>query len=91
MWLQPRWNVEYLGGTECVLGQSHYEVFPECPERWGAAHRRGQAGENCPGRGGCMPARRWLGNMGEMRSDLWRAANGDVGSIIVFTEGITER
>ena len=26
-----RWKVEYLGGAECVLGQSHYEVFPECP------------------------------------------------------------
>src|SRR5512133_1733193 len=40
-----RWSVEYLGGAECVLGQSHYEVFPECPERWRAAHRRGLAGE----------------------------------------------
>src|SRR5689334_12885731 len=39
------WRAEYLGGVQCVIGQSHYEIFPECPECWRAAHRRGQAGE----------------------------------------------
>ena len=38
-----RWRVKYLGDVERVLGESHYEVFPQCPESWRAAHRRGLA------------------------------------------------
>ena len=86
-----RWNVEYLGGAECVLGQSHYEVFPECPERWRAAHRRGLAGEIVR-----VEEDLWHSADGSelwMRYEVrpWRAANGDVGGIIIFTENITER
>src|SRR4029079_1985229 len=44
MAVSGRW-AEYFGGAQRMLGQSHYEVFPDCPERWRAAHRRGMAGE----------------------------------------------
>lgn len=39
-----RWLSDY-GITADVIGQSHYEVFPEIPEKWKAVHRRGLAGE----------------------------------------------
>ncbi|MFL6354185.1 MAG: PAS domain S-box protein [Bryobacteraceae bacterium] len=86
-----RWRLEYLGGAECVVGQSHYEVFPECPERWKAAHRRGLAGEIVR-----VEEDSWHSGDGSeswMRYEVrpWRAANGDVGGVIIFTEDITER
>jgi two-component system, cell cycle sensor histidine kinase and response regulator CckA len=91
MAVSRRWSVEYLGGSECVLGQSHYELFPECPERWRVAHRRGLAGEIVrveedvwrPADGSEI----WLRY--EVRP--WRSANGDIGGIIIFIENITER
>ncbi|CUS32835.1 hypothetical protein COMA1_10835 [Candidatus Nitrospira nitrosa] len=39
-----RWLSDY-GITADVIGQSHYEVFPEIQEKWKAVHRRGLAGE----------------------------------------------
>jgi two-component system cell cycle sensor histidine kinase/response regulator CckA len=86
-----RWSVEYLGGADCVLGQSHYELFPECPERWRVAHRRGLAGEIVrveedvwrPAGGSEI----WVRY--EVRP--WRSANGDVGGITIFIENITKR
>jgi PAS domain S-box-containing protein len=82
-----RWRLEYLGAAECVLGQSHYEVFPECPERWRAAHRRGMAGEIVR-----VEEDVWqLADGSEIwaRYEVrpWRAANGDVGGIIIFDRG----
>lgn len=86
-----RWNVEYLRGAESVLGQSHYEVFPECPERWRVAHRSGLAGEIVR-----VEEDLWHSADGSelwMRYEVrpWRASNGDVGGIIIFTENITDR
>lgn len=39
-----QWLSDY-GITKDVIGQSHYEVFPEILEQWKAVHRRGLAGE----------------------------------------------
>src|SRR5262249_44968355 len=39
-----RWMSDY-GLTGDIIGQSHYEVFPEVPEAWREVHRRGLKGE----------------------------------------------
>ena len=42
-----RWKEEYkLPIDISIIGQSHYEIFPEIPERWKEVHRRGLAGES---------------------------------------------
>ena len=39
-----RWMEDYqLSGS--ITGRSHYDVFPEIPEKWREVHRRGLAGE----------------------------------------------
>jgi PAS domain S-box-containing protein len=40
-----RWRIEYGLGDGELRGLSHYDIFPDLPERWKQADRRGLAGE----------------------------------------------
>lgn len=86
-----RWLVDYGLGEQDLIGRSHYEVFPEIPERWKEIHRRCLAGatETCdedpfPRADGHMDWVRW-----EVRP--WYAARDKVEGIIMFSEVITPR
>ncbi len=86
-----RWRMEYLNGAESVLGGQHYELLPDCPERWKDAHRKGMAGEIVRVEEDLwvLPDGSELWARYEVRP--WRAASGGVGGIIIFTEDISER
>ncbi len=84
-----RWLENYaLVGKE-IRGRSHYDDIPEIPERWKEAHRRGLAGEGLRAEEERFVradgAERWS------RWELvpWRAADGTIGGIVLFTEDIT--
>jgi formate hydrogenlyase transcriptional activator len=86
-----RWRTDYGLGDGDLRGVSHYEIFPEIPERWKEAHRRGLAGEVVNEKGdrferadGTVQWIRW-----EVRP--WRDCRGGVGGIVIFGEDITER
>ena len=84
-----RWLESYaLVGKE-VFGRSYYEVIPEIPERWKEAHRRGLAGEGL--RAEEDRFERADGSECWLRWELapWRAADGTIGGIVLFTEDIT--
>jgi PAS domain S-box-containing protein len=84
-----RWLESYsLVGKE-ILGRSHYDVFPELPERWKEIHRRGIAGEGF--REEEDHFERADGSQYWLRWELlpWRAADGTIGGIVLFTEDIT--
>ena len=86
-----RWS-QYFGlGDRDVSGQLHYEVFPDLPDRWKMAHRRGLAGEIVREEedkyifpDGSVLWARW-----EILP--WFTRDGDIGGIILFIEDITER
>src|SRR5205814_1947645 len=73
-----------------ILGRSHYDVFPEVPERWKEIHRRATlAGETLRAHedrwhrpGGTMWIR-W-----EIRP--WKTPMGKLAGIIIFAEDITD-
>lgn len=86
-----RWNTDYRLGKRSLHGLSHYEVFPEIPERWKEIHQRCLAGavEKCaedafPRSDGSVDWERW-------EIHPWRKNDGQIGGIILFTELITER
>lgn len=84
-----RWCEDYGLGERAILGHSHYEIFPEIPEAWKAVHRRGLAGEIIAAAedrfermDGTVQWLRW-----EVRP--WRANDGSVGGIVIFSEDTT--
>ena len=86
-----RWLRDYGLGEQDLTGRSHYEVFPDIPERWKSAHRRGLAGEVVRERedrfesiDGTVEWHNW-----EVRP--WRKVDGTVGGLVLFTEDVTER
>ncbi|MFM1921896.1 MAG: hypothetical protein RLZZ303_3530 [Candidatus Hydrogenedentota bacterium] len=86
-----RWLEDYGLGKRNLSGLSHYEVFPEIPDRWKEIHRRCLLGhaERCEEDSferadGTVQYIRW-----EIKS--WHDAAGRVGGLLFFTESITER
>ncbi len=85
-----RWLHDFGLLAEEVIGRSHYEVFPEIPDRWKALHRRALAGEDLYSdedrfvRADCSI--QWL----RWEMHPWRTADGAVGGILIFSEDITQ-
>ena len=40
-----RWCADFSLDSSQILGRSHYEIFPDLPDRWKEIHRHGLAGE----------------------------------------------
>ncbi|MEM7627809.1 MAG: PAS domain-containing protein [Planctomycetota bacterium] len=85
------WYRDYDLHDQDIIGRSHYDVFPDLPERWYDDHRRTLAGEVLSldrdvfeRDDGTETHLRW-----ELRP--WRNAEGDIGGLIMFTECIDEQ
>ena len=85
-----RWLTDYELGDENIIGRSHYEIFPDIPDKWKAIHQRSLAGsiegqEEDPwerANGGID----WL----SWKTYPWHDSSGTVGGIIFFTEVVTK-
>jgi PAS domain S-box-containing protein len=88
--VSERWCTDYLHGRTQVLGRSHYEIFPDMPERWKEVHRRSLQGETLR-----SDEDRWDGQDGphwarwEVRP--WKTPEGTVGGILILAEDISRR
>ena len=59
--MSRRWRTDYGLGERELRGVSHYELFPDVPERWKEIHRRGLGGRSTAGRSGPVRPARWPG------------------------------
>jgi PAS domain S-box-containing protein len=86
-----RWLTDYALDEQLVIGRSHYDVFPDLPDRWREAHQRGLAGEVViteEDRYHRLDGRvQWL----HWEIHPWRTAGGSIGGISICTEDITPR
>ena len=88
--VSDRWCVDFSLDSSQLLGRSHYEIFPDIPDRWKRLHRRALAGETLRAdedrwdREGGTTWLRW-----EIRP--WQNHDGLPGGILVFSEDITHR
>ena len=73
-----------------VIGRSHYDVFPEIPERWRAIHQRALAGETFSEPGEAFE--RADGSIVWLRREVrpWRLPDGGVGGIVIFHQDVSE-
>jgi len=86
-----RWSKDFMLGDRKLFGAFHYEVFPDLPERWKEAHRRGLAGEVVREEADLYERAdescKWV----RWEIHPWYSLSGDIGGIVIFTEDITER
>lgn len=86
------WVEQYhLDAIGSLIGRSHYEIFPDLPERWREVHRRCLAGaivkqedDPFPRADGIIQWQSW-----EVRP--WYSENGEIGGIIIFSVDVTSR
>jgi PAS domain S-box-containing protein len=86
-----RWLADYGLTGQDLRGRSHYEVFPEIPERWKAIHRRCLAG--AVERADDDPFVRTDGSTLWLRWEIrpWHVASETIGGILIFSEDVTAR
>ena len=89
--VSDRWCSDYSIDSSEILGRSHYELFPDIPQRWKDVHRRALAGETLR-----ADEDRWKRQDGittwvEWEIRPWRKESGEIGGILIFAEQITHR
>ncbi|MGB3265975.1 MAG: PAS domain-containing protein [Microcoleus sp.] len=91
MLVSDRWLANYGLGTQNIIGRSHYDIFPDLPDRWKQIHQRCLAGavEMSPEE----PFKSADGSIDWVRWEIhpWRTNSGEIGGIIIFSEVITDR
>jgi PAS domain S-box-containing protein len=90
--VSKKWDEVARNEGGAILGKSHYELFPDLPEHWKEAHRRGLAGESL----GSEPEEEWVAGDGTKRTvrwviHPWGDSGTESGGIIIFSEDITQR
>ncbi len=86
-----RYMLDYRLGDQKLSGRSHYDVFPEMPDRWRDVHQRCLAGAVEKSEEDPFP--RADGQTDWVRWDIrpWYESGDTIGGIVLFSEVITER
>lgn len=86
-----QWLRDYGLEGQSLVGRSHYEVFPDAPERWKEVHNACLRGEIRKCEQDCFTrddgSEVWL----EWAIHPWTDDDGDIGGIVMFTNVITQR
>jgi PAS domain S-box-containing protein len=91
LYASRRWVTDYGLEKYDLRGRSHYDLFPELPERWKDAHCRVLRGEVLSAEADRFE--RTDGSVYWLKWELrpWYDADGKVGGLLIATEDISER
>jgi len=91
MAVSQRWLDDYGLGETNLIGQCHYDVFPNLPLAWKEIHCRAMAGEefsqdndSYQNQDGSISWLHWA-----IRP--WHRHDGSIGGVVIFSEDVTER
>lgn len=89
--VSDRWLSDYRLEDTDIIGKTHYEVFPDIPDRWKVIHQRCLAGSTESSNADAFP--RADGSVDWLRWEIcpWYKFSGEVGGIFVLSELITDR
>jgi len=74
-----------------ILGRSHYEIFPEIPERWREIHRRCLGGDSASSEADVFLRADGTTEWHRWSIEPWRSSADRIGGIVLFLENVTER
>ena len=89
--VSKKWISDYKLEGKQVIGRSHYEVFPDIPERWKEDHRQCLVGAVKISQADLFI--REDGSQQWLRYELrpWHESDGTIGGIVMFTQDITQQ
>lgn len=84
------WLTQYGLQGQSLFGRTHYEIFPEIPERWKEAHRQALAGAVL--KSDLDVFERVDGTKQYLKWSLepWREPSGEIGGLLMMTEDLTD-
>ncbi len=80
-----------LEAPGALVGRSHYEVFPEVPDRWRAVHRRVLAGETLASDMDSFPRPDGQTDWLQWEMAPWRRPDGSIGGAVLVSAFVTAR
>ena len=88
-----RWIEDYQLAEKDIIGRTHYEVFPEIPERWKQNHQDCLTGKVEVLRSEEDSFVRLDGRVDWLRWELrpWHNEEGEIGGLLMLSEVITKR
>ena len=89
--MSRRWRADYGLGERDLRGVSHYDIFPDIPERRKKIHRRGLAGEVLRAEADAFVRADGISQWIWWEVRPWHDRTGAIAGIVIFAEDITER
>lgn len=83
------WLTQYGLQGQNILGRSHYEVFPEVPERWKQDHQMALAGTALKSELDVFERADGTKQYLKWAVEPWREPSGEIGGILMMTEDLT--
>jgi len=86
-----RWLDDFGLTREAALGKCHYDCFPDLPENWKEAHRRGLAGEILSGYEESFRTPDGTEHWVTWKISPWGDTGDTTGGIVIYAEDVSER
>ena len=91
IYVSERFVADYELADHDIIGKTHYEVFPEIPERWRMIHARVLTGETFTDDNDYFDRPDGSRTYVSWNCRPWYKADGSIGGSIMYTEVITAR